>query len=436
MERVVNQFRQASDCLAGGVSSSTRLNRALGHPLYFDRAQGCRLWDLDGREYIDLCCSHGATLLGHGDPRVRQAVEAVLARGAACSYENELHTELARLLCQTIPCFERLRFTGSGTEATLHCIRLARAYTGRSKLLKFEGHFHGYHDQVMYAIGTPPERLGPEESPTVYAGSSGLPAGLEENLIVLPFNQPELLKDSLRRQGEELAAVICEPVYYNAGCVLPEPGFLELLRDETRRCGALLIFDEVLSAFRMAPGGAQQYLGVTPDLCTLGKAVGGGFPLSVFGGSRDIMERLMPQGDCQHSGTYNGHPVAVAAGLAALRAYCQPGFYEHIDAVASKLASGLGELFAQHGVAARVQGLGARFGIYFGFTEPVRNYRDALRHDRDRMLRFVAAAIRSGVYFHDYGGAACHHGFCAAMTPKDVDEVLTRLDEAVRELRS
>jgi glutamate-1-semialdehyde 2,1-aminomutase len=436
MERVVNHFHRASDYLAGGVSSSTRLNRALGHPLYFDRAQGCRLWDLDGREYIDLCCSHGATLLGHGDVRVRQAVEAVLVRGAACSYENELHTELARLLCQTIPCFERVRFTGSGTEATMHCIRLARAFTGRTKLLKFEGHFHGYHDQVMYAIGTPPERLGPENSPTAYPGSTGLAAGLEQNLVVLPFNESELLKDALRRYGEGLAAVICEPVYYNAGCVLPEPGFLELLRDETRRCGALLIFDEVLSAFRMAPGGAQQYLGVTPDLCTLGKAVGGGFPLSVFGGRREIMERLMPQGDCQHSGTYNGHPVAVAAGLAAVRAYCQPGFYEHIDAVGEGLCAGLTELFARHSLTAPVQRLGARFGIYFGITEPVRNYRDALRHDRDQMLRFVAAAIRHGVYFHDYGGAACHHGFCAAMTLEDAEEVLERLEGAVDQVKS
>src|SRR5207302_1443606 len=240
-------------CLAGGVSASTRLNRAVGHAMLFDRAEGCRVWDLDGREYLDLCCSHGATLLGHGDARVRRAVEGVLARGAACSYENELHTELARLLCETIPCCERVRFTGSGTEATLHCIRLARAFTGRSKLLKFEGNFHGYHDQVMYAIGTPADQLGPESAPTRFPGSKG-----------------------------------------------------------------------------MAPGGAQQYLQVTPDVCTLGKAVGGGMPLSVFGGRRDIMERLMPQGDCQHSGTYNGHPTSVAAAIVALTAYRQAGFYEHI----------------------------------------------------------------------------------------------------------
>jgi glutamate-1-semialdehyde 2,1-aminomutase len=435
MSRVVDQYRRACDSLAGGVSASTRLNRALGHPLLIDRADGCRIWDLDGRESIDLCCSHGATLLGHGDPRVRRAVEQVLARGAACSYENELHTELARLLCETVPCCERVRFTGSGTEATLHCLRLARAFTGRTRLLKFEGNFHGYHDQVMYAIGTPADRLGPVEAPAPYPGSSGLPAGLEHNLVLVPYNDAELLEEAFRRHGHELAAVICEPVYYNAGCIVPTAEFLAALRRLTRAHDVLLVFDEVLSAFRMAPGGAQEYLGVTPDLCTLGKAVGGGFPLSVFGGRKDVMDRLMPTGDCQHSGTYNGHPVAVAAGLAAVTAYRQPGFYDHIRAVAERLYGGLNALFEKHGVAARVEGLGARFGIYFGVPGPVRDYRDAVRHRREQMLRFVAAAIGRGVYFHDYGGAACHHGFCAAMTHADVDEVLNRLDSAVAQLR-
>jgi glutamate-1-semialdehyde 2,1-aminomutase len=433
MSRVEEQYRRACTYLAGGVSSSTRLNRALGHAMLIDRADGCRVWDLDGREYLDLCCSHGATLLGHGDPRVRRAVEAVLARGAACSYENELHTEFARLLCETIPCLERVRFTGSGTEATLHCLRLARAFTGRGKFLKFEGNFHGYHDQVMYSIGTPADQLGPETAPAVYPGSTGMPTGMSENVVVVPYNRPDLLDEAFRRHAGELAAVICEPVYYNAGCVVPTPEFLGAMRRLTCEDGALLVFDEVLSAFRMAPGGAQEYLGVTPDLCTLGKAVGGGYPLSAFGGRRDVMDHLMPLGDCQHSGTYNGHPVSVAAGLAAVTAYRQSGFYDHIFAVAERLAGGLNRLFARHGVAAHVQGLGARFGVYFGAPNPVRSYRDAVRHHRGKMLRFIAAAVRHGVYFHDYGGAACHHGFCAAMTLADADEALNRLGAAVGE---
>jgi glutamate-1-semialdehyde 2,1-aminomutase len=428
VSRVEEHYRRACASLAGGVSSSTRVNRAVGHALYFDRAAGCRVWDLDGREYIDLCTSHGATLLGHCDARVRRAVEAALERGAACSYENEQQAELAELLCRTVPCLERLRFTGSGTEATMHCLRLARAWTGRARIVKFEGNFHGYHDQVMYAIGTPADRLGPEEAPARHPGSTGLPPGLDDLLLVVPYNRPDLLEAVFARHGSEIAAVIGEPIYYNAGCIQPTREFLDAMRTLTRRHGALLIFDEVLSAFRMAPGGAQEYLGVTPDLCTLGKAVGGGHPLSVFGGRRDVMERLMPTGDCQHSGTYNGHPVAIAAAIAAVTAYTQPGFYEHIHAVGAALFDGLNRLFARHGVPGLVQGLGARFGIYFGVADAPRNYRDAVRHQREQMLAFIRAAIAQGVYFHDYGGAACHHGFCAAMTLNDADEALRRLE--------
>ena len=223
-----------------------------------------------------------------------------------------------------------------------------------------------------------------------------------------------------------MAALICEPVYYNAGCVLPTPEFLTAMLRLPSAAGALLIFDEVLSAFRMGPGGAQEFLGATPDLCTLGKAVGGSLPLSVFGGRHDVMAALMPEGTCQHSGTYNAHPLAVAAGLAAVTAYCQPGFYEHIHAVADLIYGGLQQILDRHNVVGRVQGLGARFGIYFGIQHEVRSYRDAVRHDRSRMLQFVAAAIREGVYFHDYGGAACHHGFCSAMTVADADAVLNR----------
>jgi glutamate-1-semialdehyde 2,1-aminomutase len=431
MSRVEDQYRRACNSLAGGVSSSTRVNRALGHPLYIARGAGSHVWDLDGREYIDLCCSHGATLLGHGDARVRRAVEAAMDRGAACSYENEQHAELAELLCRTVPCLERVRFTGSGTEATLHCLRLARAFTGRPKIVKFEGNFHGYHDQVMFAIGTPADQLGPEESPTRYPGSTGMPRGLEDLVIVVPYNRPDLLEAAFAKHGTEIAAVIGEPIYYNAGCIRPTPEFAAAMRQLTHKHGALLIFDEVLSAFRMGPGGAQEHLGITPDLCTLGKAVGGGYPLSVFGGRKDVMDRLMPTGDCQHSGTYNGHPTVVAAALAAITAYTQPGFYEGIHAVARKLYDGLNALFARRGVAAQVQGLGARFGVYFGVNGTPRSYRDVVCHQREQMLAFIRAAIENGVYFHDYGGGACHHGFCAAMTLADVNEVLRRLEAAI-----
>ncbi|MEO8498300.1 MAG: aminotransferase class III-fold pyridoxal phosphate-dependent enzyme [Planctomycetota bacterium] len=430
MSRVVEQYKRACNSLAGGVSSSTRVNQAVGHAMLFDRAAGCRVWDLDGREYIDLCCSHGATLLGHGDARIREAVERTLARGAACSYENELHAELGELLCETVPCLERVRFTGAGTEATMHCIRLARAFTGRTKLVRFEGNFHGYHDQVMWAAAG---ELGQTEPPLAPI-STGVTPGLDQHLIQIPYNRPDLLEQVFERHGDEIAAVICEAVYYNAGCVLPTDEFAAAMRRLTTQHGSLLIFDEILSAFRMCAGGAQEYLGVTPDLCTIGKAVGGGYPISVFGGRAEIMRRLMPEGDCQHSGTYNGHCVSVAAAGAAVRAFREPGFYPHIHAIADRLCGGLIELFKKHGVPGRVQWLGARFGIYFGIDHEVRDYVDAKKHDRDMMLRFIAAAIANGVYFHDYGGGAVHHGFCAAMREADVDEALSRLDAAIASL--
>jgi glutamate-1-semialdehyde 2,1-aminomutase len=429
MSRVVEQYQKACGSLAGGVTSSTRLNQALGRPMLIRRAVGCRVWDLDDREYIDLCCSHGATLLGHGDARVRAAVESALDRGAPCSYESELHAELAALLCDTVPCLERVRFTGAGTEATMHCIRLARACTGRDKLLRFEGNFHGYHDQVMWAARDAVDQFAPPLKPI----STGVASGLDQHLVQIPFNRPDLLERAFAEYGDQLAAAICEPIWFNAGCVLPSAEFMATLRRLTQKHGSLLIFDEVLSAFRMGPGGAQEFLGVTPDLCTLGKAVGGGYPLSVFGGRADLMARLMPQGDCQHSGTYNGHPVIIAAGLAAVKAYREPDFYPHIHAVANRLYPGLTSLFQKHGVVARVQGLGARFGIYFGVTEEVRTYGDAQKHDRAQMLKFIAAANRQGVYFHDYGGAACHHGFCHALSLADAEEVLVRLDRALAE---
>jgi glutamate-1-semialdehyde 2,1-aminomutase len=432
MSRVQEQFDRASCHLAGGVSSSTRVNQALGHPLYFDRAAGCRLWDLDGREYIDLCCSHGATLLGHGDERVRAAVEASLASGAACSYENETHAQLAELLCQSLPCLDLVRFTGSGTEATMHCLRLARAFTGRQKILRFEGNFHGYHDQVMWAADGELGQFAPQLKPI----SAGVAASAGDLLIQVPYNRPDLVEQAFAKFGDELAAAIIEPIYYNAGCIRPSDEFITTLRRLTEQHGTVLVFDEVLSAFRMGIGGAQEFLGVTPDLCTLGKAVGGGYPLSVFGGRREIMNCLMPLGDCQHSGTYNGHPVVVAAGLAAVSAYRQPGFYEHIHGTAKRLFSGLQDRFARHHVVARVQGLGARFGIYFGIPpeQDVTNYADARRHDREMLMRFYALAIKHGVYFHDYGGAPCHHGFCAAMTTADVEEAFSRLERAIGEL--
>ena len=428
-------FDFARAYLPGGVCSSTRLNRAIERPFYVSRADGAKVYDLGGREYIDLCTSHGASLLGHNHPKVREAVVQALGLGIMCSYENEQQSRLAKKVCDMVPCADMVRFTASGTEATLHCLRLARAFTGRDKIIRFEGHFHGYHDYV-YIGGHPPlDASGALAHPSPCVECEGIPERMRDLVISIPFNDVGVLEDAIRRHRDDVACVILEPVNYNSGCVKPRPGYLEAVRELTRDCGALLLFDEVMSAFRMCPGGAQECFGVVPDLCTIGKALGAGVPLSAFCGRRDIMEHVRPVGNCEHSGTFNATMIQVMAGNAALDEYAAPGFYEHIEQLGQQFDRGFKDIFSRARLKARTQRVGARFGIYFGIDEEVTDYRQAAKHDRAMMLRFVRECIARGVYFHDYGGSACHHGYSAAHTSADVANCMDRIDEAVGTLR-
>ena len=427
-------FQFASQYLVGGVSGSARLNAALGRPVYLTHGDGCRLYDVDGRSYLDYNLSHGASFLGHNHPGIRKAIQQALDMGVICAYETEYHSRVAETLSRLIPCAEQVRFANSGSEVTFTAIRVARAVTGRQKILKFEGHFHGLHDAVVWNAHGPARDAFPTY-PYVppQVESAGVPPQLADLVIVIPWNDPAAIRQALREHGDELAAVICEPVNYNSGCICPAPGFLELLRTETAARGVLLIFDEVLSSFRMAAGGAQAYYKVTPDLCTLAKAVANGLPLAVVAGKREFMRVLSPLGPAAHSGTYSGHLFAVLAALASLREITQPGFYDRIFANADRLYQGLTALVAQHGVPARVQGLGARFGIYFGVTHEVKAYQDAARIDGDLGYRFIRACFERGVYFHNYGKLALgHHGFSAAHTPADIDDTLNRVDDALK----
>jgi len=430
-------FTFARQYLVAGVSGSARWNAALGRPVYLTHGDGCRLYDVDGRTYLDYNCSHGASFLGHNHPAIRKAIQQALDMGVICAYETEHHSRVAETLCRLIPCAEQVRFANSGSEATFTALRVARAVTGRHKILKFEGHFHGLHDAVVWNAHGPARDAFPTY-PYVppQVESAGVPPQLADLVLVIPWNDPAALRQALREHGDTLAAVICEPVNYNSGCILPAPGFLELLRAETAARGICLIFDEVLSAFRMAPGGAQEYYHVTPDLCTLAKAVANGLPLAVVAGTREFMQVLSPLGPAAHSGTYSGHLFAILAARAALQEIEQPGFYPRIFATADRLYNGLTALFTTHGVPARVQGLGARFGIYFGVTHPVTAYQDAARIDGALAARFIRACFARGVYFHNYGTMALgHHGFSAAHTPADIDETLTRVEDAVKAMR-
>ncbi len=304
--------------LPGGVTASARIHPSLGRAFLVERARGGRVWDVDGREYIDLNMSFGAGLLGHGHPAISAAIVRATELGIMCGYETDAQTRLAERLAELIPSAEYVRFAGSGTETTWHALRTARVATGRTKVVKFEGHFHGYNDSLGFSFWPDLAAAGPADAPRTVPESAGMPESMTELTIVLPWNDPEALAAAFERHGPEIAAVVMEPVNHDLGTLLPLPGYLETARELCTRHGAILIFDEVLCGFRTGPGGAQELYGVTPDMTTLGKALGGGTALSAFVGSREVMSAVAPLGRAVHSGTYNAHLVPILASLAFL----------------------------------------------------------------------------------------------------------------------
>ena len=413
------------------MGASARLNEALGHPVYLSSARGSRMVLTDGRVLLDANMSLGAVLLGHGHPEVSAAVASIVDQGFMCSHETRLHVESAERLCRLIPSAERVRFANTGTEANQAALRLARAYTGRTKFIKFEGHFHGLHDYWMFNTVRDGGDLDHGLVPLV-AESAGIPDSVKPDVLVLPWNDPAALEAVFRDHGDTIAAVLCEPVNYNSGCIPPVPGFLEQLRERTASAGALLIFDEVLSGFRMAPGGAQAYYGVTPDLSTFGKSVGNGLPIGVLVGRADIMDALAPRGSAAHSGTYTGHPLAVAALSVALGELGDPSLHQELDARTAQLVEGLEKALADRGIPARLQQLGARFGLYLGIEHEVQSVRDARGIAADLASEFSRRCFDEGVYFHSYGSIAIgHHGISAAHSMDDIEEIVERTRTAL-----
>jgi glutamate-1-semialdehyde 2,1-aminomutase len=429
-------YREAKAVMPGGVSSSIRLNRALGRPFYVSRGEGAYLYDLDGRQYVDMLTAHGAALLGHNHPGVRVAVEAALACGVVCGTETGAQTRVAQALAEIVPCIDMVRFTCSGTEATMHTLRLAREYAGREKFIKFDGHFHGYHDYVMWNYGGYSPADGPAAAPRHAVKSGGIPAGIAEYVILLPFNDLEAVRRALWLHGHEIAAIILEPIHYNAGCIVPSREYMQGLRALATEYGVVLIYDEILSAFRTGPGCAQAYFEVVPDLCTIGKCVAGGLPLSVFGGRREIMEHLRPLGNAEHSGTYNANLVPIMAAEASLAAIRTPGVYDHLSALADHLYPGMNAIFGRHNFLARCQGLGARFGLHFGFSEEVRSYQDTAKQDAALGLKFFAGMTERGVYFCDGSGKPSHHGFSIAHSAADIERVLQATEDTVKAIQA
>jgi glutamate-1-semialdehyde 2,1-aminomutase len=404
MDRNHTLFEQSQKVIPGGVNSPVRAFKSVGGvPRFFTRGAGARVWDADGREYIDYVGSWGPAILGHAHPDVVKAVQEKAALGLSFGAPTEIELEMAELLVSLLPGFEKVRLVSSGTEATMSAIRLARGFTGRSKIVKFEGCYHGHADFLLVKAGSGALTFG---NPT----SAGVPADVAAQTLVLDYNDLAGVERTLEKIGSEIAAIIVEPVAGNMNLIQPAAGFLEGLRELCTKHGVVLIFDEVMTGFRVGPQGAQGLYGIVPDLTTLGKVIGGGMPVGAFGGRRDIMDRLAPVGPVYQAGTLSGNPVAVAAGLATLKATRAPGFYESLAARTLSLVEGLAQAASKAGETFSAASVGGMFGVYFSAMPP-RSYAEVMACDKDRFNRFFHAMIQEGVYL---APSAFEAGFVSA----------------------
>jgi glutamate-1-semialdehyde 2,1-aminomutase len=386
------QFARARQSIAGGVNSAVRAFRQVGgEPLFFARGEGAYLFDVDGNRYIDYVGSWGPAILGHAHPATVKAVCETAATGMSYGAPTVIETEMAELLKQLVPSIEKVRMVSSGTEATMSAIRLARGFTGRDKIVKFEGCYHGSGDALLVKAGSSALTLGVPSSP-------GVPAALAELTLTLDYNNIEQLREMFGKIGNEIACVIVEPVAGNMNCIPPLPGFLEALRELCTKHRALLIFDEVMTGFRVALGGAQGLYGIKPDLTTLGKVVGGGLPVGAFGGRADIMDRITPDGPVFHAGTLSGNPVAMAAGLATLNEVMRPGFYADLENKARACMDGLGERARHAGIPLTTVVVGGMFGFFFTNEARVTCYQQATACDIGRFRKFFHGMLAEGVY--------------------------------------
>jgi glutamate-1-semialdehyde 2,1-aminomutase len=401
-------FEAARRYIPGGVNSPVRACAGIGvNPPFIEYASGPYLFDVTGRRYIDYVGSWGPMIAGHAHPEITAAVREAAARGLSFGAPTELETAMAEKLCALMPSFEMVRMVNSGTEATMSAIRLARAYAKRDRIIKFEGCYHGHADSLLVKTGSGALTLGVPSSP-------GIPRALSELTLTLAYNDIEQVRAAFQTYGDEIACVIVEPVAGNMNCVLPVPKFLENLREVCDAHGALLIFDEVMTGFRVAKGGAQAYYGVTPDLTTLGKVIGGGMPVGAFGGRREIMEQLAPLGPVYQAGTLSGNPIAMTAGLKTLELVCVPGFFEDLSDKTGKLVDGLLEEAHAAGVAMSANWLGGMFGLFFTEADRVTRYDQVMACDVERFKIFYRSMLALGIYLapsaYEAGFVSSSHG--------------------------
>ncbi|MBW2312800.1 MAG: glutamate-1-semialdehyde 2,1-aminomutase [Deltaproteobacteria bacterium] len=414
---------RARRVIPGGVNSPVRAYGSVGGVAPFiERGKGARVIDVDGNEYIDYVGSWGPLILGHANPGVLRAVRKAMARGTSFGAPTEIEVELAEAICRALPSVDRVRMVSSGTEATMSAIRLARGVTGRDRILKFDGCYHGHVDSLLVGAGSGVATLG-------IPGSPGVPEAMTELTVQAPYNDLDAVEDAFRRWPDELAAVLVEPVAGNMGCVLPEPGFLQGLRELCTRHGALLIFDEVMTGFRVAWGGAQRRYRVKPDLTCLGKVVGGGLPAAAYGGRRDLMKQVAPDGPVYQAGTLSGNPLAMAAGLETLHQLEKPGVYEGLAARTQRLAEGLEARARDEGVELCAVHVGGMFGFFF-HPGPVRSFDDAKKAHAGRFRKFFATMLDEGVYL---APSPFEAGFVStAHRPGDLTRTLEAASRALR----
>jgi glutamate-1-semialdehyde 2,1-aminomutase len=426
MTRSHDLFIAAQHHIPGGVNSPVRAFRGVGgDPVFIERAEGPFLYDADGRRYVDYVGSWGPMVLGHAHPEVLKTVHEAVDSGLSFGAPTEIETRMADKVCALVPSMELVRMVSSGTEATMSAIRLARGFTGRDKIVKFEGCYHGHVDALLVKAGSGALTLGQPSSP-------GVPPAVAEHTLTLSFNDADQVRETFAQRGDEIACVIVEPVAGNMNCIPPLPGFLETLREVCDAHGAVLIFDEVMSGFRVALGGAQELYGVTPDLTTLGKVIGGGMPVGAFGGRRDIMERISPLGPIYQAGTLSGNPVAMAAGLATLELISRPGFYDDLGIRARKLTAGLLDLAHSSDVSMTANQVGGMFGIFFTNAERVTNFAQATGCDAEQFKSFFHAMLERGVYL---APSAFEAGFIsAAHGDEEIGATLSAAAEAFAEL--
>ncbi|MCP4700686.1 MAG: glutamate-1-semialdehyde 2,1-aminomutase [Gammaproteobacteria bacterium] len=423
MTRSHEQFVEAQKLIPGGVNSPVRAFRGVGgEPFFVEHAEGCRLYDLDGKAYIDYIGSWGPMIAGHAHPEVIKAAQEAAAKGLSYGAPTAVETRMAKKICELVPSMEMVRMVNSGTEATMSAIRLARGFSGRDKIVKFEGCYHGHSDSLLVKAGSGALTLGVPSSP-------GVPAALAEHTLTLEYNNTAQAKDLFARHGREIACVIVEPVAGNMNCIPPVPGFLEGLRAVCDEYESVLIFDEVMTGFRVALGGAQAHYQVTPDLTALGKVIGGGMPVGAFGGRRDIMNQIAPLGPVYQAGTLSGNPVAMAAGIKTLEIISAPGFFDTLSARTQTLVNGMLERAGAASVSMTANSAGGMFGLFFSEADKITNFDQATRCDAERFKRFFHGMLAEGCYF---APSAFEAGFISsAHTDEDIAATLAAAEKVL-----